>query len=88
MITSEDNPSLSFHRGTIEVSGAIHPHTHDKETETYYILSGKAEGVMGNDKGTYTDGSLFMAPPGLLHGLKNIGDEPVEIISIFTPPIK
>ncbi|MEW6410015.1 MAG: cupin domain-containing protein [Nitrospirota bacterium] len=88
MITSADNPSMSFHRGTVEVGGAILPHTHEKETETYYILSGKSEGTMGNDKGTYTFGSLFMAPPGVLHGLENIGDEPVEIVSVFTPPIK
>ncbi len=88
MITGADNPALSFHRGTIEVGGAILPHTHEKETETYYILSGKAEGTMENEKKLYTSGSLFMAPPRILHGLENAGNDPVEIISIFTPPIK
>ena len=42
VVTAENNPALSLHRGRIEAGGEILPHTHEGQTETFYILGGEA----------------------------------------------
>ena len=88
VVTAEINPALSVHRGRIEPGGEILPHTHDGQTETFYILSGSAVCTMGNKKTEVTAGQCCVAPSGVTHGLKNSGDEPVELMALFTPPLK
>ncbi|MBE0500399.1 MAG: cupin domain-containing protein [Desulfuromonadales bacterium] len=83
-----DNPNLSVHRGRIEPGGEILPHTHDGQTETFYILSGQALCTMGSSKTSVAGGQCCIAPSGVVHGLKNDGEEPVELLALFTPPLK
>jgi mannose-6-phosphate isomerase-like protein (cupin superfamily) len=88
VVTTATNPALSVHRGRIEVGGEIRPHVHDGQTETFYILSGQASCTMGEETVPFSAGSCGVAPSGVLHGLKNVGDEPVELLALFTPPLK
>jgi len=88
VVTAESNPALSVHRGRIEVGGEIFPHTHDGQTETFYILSGEALCTLGEGKVPVTSGACTVAPAGVVHGLKNTGDAPVELLALFTPPLK
>ena len=51
--------------------------------ETYYILSGKG---LYNDNGTEVEigaGDVTYCAPGEGHGLKCLGDEPVEMIALI-----
>ena len=88
VVTAASNPDLSVHRGRIEPGGEIFPHTHDGQTETFYILSGSALCTMAESRSEVQGGQCCIAPPGVLHGLKNEGDEPVELMALFTPPLK
>ena len=88
VVTAELNPALSVHRGRIEPGGEILPHTHDGQTETFYLLGGQAECTMGEKTFTVAAGSCCVAPSGVVHGLKNTAEEPVELLALFTPPLK
>lgn len=88
VVTAASNPALSVHRGRIEPGGEIFPHTHEGQTETFYILSGSAICTMGTRTTDVTAGQCCVAPSGIAHGLKNEGDEPVELMALFTPPLK
>ena len=88
VVVAADNPALSVHRGRIEPGGEIFPHTHDGQTETFYILSGQAVCTMGSELSPVTTGQCCDAPSGVVHGLKNNGNEPVELLAVFTPPLK
>ncbi|SNB47219.1 cupin domain-containing protein [Geobacter sp. DSM 9736] len=88
LIVKAEAGLLSVHRGRIEPGGEIFPHTHDVEAETFYILSGDAECTMGSDTLVFRAGNCGFAPPGVLHGLRNTGSSPVELLAIFTPPLK
>jgi len=88
VVTALENPNLSVHRGRIEVGGEIVPHPHAHQTETFYILSGTAICTLGERQYPVRAGSCCVAPPGMLHGLKNTGEEPVELLALFTPPLK
>jgi mannose-6-phosphate isomerase-like protein (cupin superfamily) len=87
-VTAELNPALSVHRGRIEAGGEIRPHCHEGQTETFYILSGEAVCTMNGIETPLTGGCCVVAPPGVKHGLKNTGEEPVELLALFTPPLK
>jgi mannose-6-phosphate isomerase-like protein (cupin superfamily) len=43
---------------------------------------------MGAEKTVVGVGSCCVAPSGVTHGLKNNGSEPVELLALFTPPLK
>lgn len=88
VVTALENPALSVHRGRIEVGGEIFPHPHEHQCETFYILSGEALCTLGTETYPVGVGHCCVAPAGTLHGLKNCGDQPVELLALFTPPLK
>jgi quercetin dioxygenase-like cupin family protein len=88
LVLAGDNPDLSLHRGRVEAGGEIRLHCHEGRTETFYLLRGEAQCTIDGQEHRCGPGSCIVAPPGLQHGLKNIGDEPVELLAIFSPPLK
>ena len=88
VVTALENPDLSVHRGRIEVGGEIVPHPHQEQTETFYVLSGDGLCTLGDQRYPVMAGSCCVAPAGMLHGLKNTGAEPLELLALFTPPLK
>ncbi len=58
-------------------------HTHTGESETYYIYSGRAE---FNDNGRIVPveaGDVTFTPAGQGHGIRCVGDEPLQIIALI-----
>ncbi len=58
-------------------------HTHEGESETYYILSGKG---LYNDNGNETEifpGSVTFTSSGNGHGMKNTGEENLNFIALI-----
>lgn len=88
LVTSVENSALSVHRGRIEVGGEIFPHPHETQTETFYVLSGEALCTINEETRSVGAGHCVVAPAGVIHGLKNTGDQPVELLALFTPPLK
>ncbi len=72
-----------FGHTTVYPGSEIGYHVHNKESETYYILSGTAE---YNDNGVKTilnAGDVAFTGTGEGHGIKAIGNEPVEMIALI-----
>lgn len=86
MVDAQTNPLATVHRVRIAVGGEIVPHIHEKSAESFFITAGRARCTMGETTTEFHAGSLGYAPMGIRHGLKNIGDEDVELVAIFTPP--
>jgi mannose-6-phosphate isomerase-like protein (cupin superfamily) len=85
-IAENDAISLLVLRLTegVWVKGHIHK-THD---ETIYVVKGTAQ-LFTNDKWVEVKpGSLHFNPKGKVHSVQNIGNEPLVVISIFTPGMK
>ncbi len=72
-----------FGHTTVYPGSTIGYHVHEKESETYYILSGTAK---FNDNGTEKivhAGDVTFTGAGEGHGIEAIGEEPVELIALI-----
>lgn len=75
--------------GSVElfrITDEVKPHQHNDENHFLYIISGKAQGVIGDVKATVEPGQLIQIPKGVPHSIKKIGKDPVIFILFSTPP--
>lgn len=82
------HPQASIMLVEVAVGGVIDPHLHQVETETAFILRGEAVLTVEEEDialKPYTGASI---PPGLTHSLRNVGQTPLEMIAIHTPPAR
>ena len=70
-------------RATFAVGEGHQFHYHDEREEFLYILQGKVEQWVGEEKRTLVAGDSVFVPPGVVHASFNIGDEPVKLLAIF-----
>lgn len=63
-------------------------HVHPNEEEIIYVLSGRGETKVGGKTYPLEPGVAVFTEPGVEHGVKTLGDEPLVLISVFSPPVK
>ena len=73
----------------LEVSAApgisVPRHTHTREDESYYVLSGELEVVVGEQAFVLKAGDTLMAPRNIPHQLRNPGGTENHFLLIFSP---
>ena len=85
-IAQDDTISLLVLRVTEGVW--VKPHFHKTHDETIYVIKGSGQ-MLVNDKWVdIKPGSLHFNPMGKIHSVKHTGNEPLVVISIFTPAMK
>jgi quercetin dioxygenase-like cupin family protein len=63
----------------------VDAHTHDNQTDTFYVLDGEAEFLLGDETIRLGPGSYVAAPPGVVHGFRVAGDGELHMLNIHTP---
>lgn len=63
-------------------------HVHAGEEEIIYIISGKGETKVGGKAYPLEPGVGIFVEPGVEHGVKTLGNEPLVLVSVFSPPVK
>jgi quercetin dioxygenase-like cupin family protein len=86
VVNAATNSLLSLQRGRIEPGGEICLHSHS-QGETVYILSGAVTCTLGSENSELGAGSCVVVPPDVPRGFKNTGDQPVELLALFTPAL-
>lgn len=80
--------NVSMGMNITEVGSMIPDHVHDESEEVLFLISGKAkiviEGVGEWEIGPET---AFYSPRGVKHRVENIGDEPLRIVWVYSPPL-
>ncbi|MGW6566503.1 cupin domain-containing protein [Streptomyces sp. NPDC054975] len=61
------------------------PHFHKAMSESFYILSGELELYDGEKWVTGREGDFLHVPVGGLHAFKNVTDEPMSMLMLFSP---
>ncbi len=85
VVVAATGAGLSLQRGRIEPGGEIVGHCHEQNL-TVYILSGDVTCYLGEEENLLGAGSCVVVGAGIVHGFKNCGDKPVEMILVFVPP--
>lgn len=80
--------NVSMGMNITEVGSMIPDHAHETSEEVLFLISGRAkiviEGVGEWEIGPET---AFYSPRGVKHRVENIGDEPLRIVWVYSPPL-
>jgi mannose-6-phosphate isomerase-like protein (cupin superfamily) len=76
-----------FNLGIVEMAPGreLEQHVHDEEDDSFYILSGEMTFLFGDDQASAPPGTFVLVPPGLRHGFRNDGAEPVRMLNVHSP---
>ena len=58
-------------------------HLHPNTEEAIFVVEGEMEFRVGNARFRASAGDCVLAPKGIGHGLKNVGDSPARMITIY-----
>lgn len=61
------------------------PHTHSREDETFYVLSGAVEFTLGGKPLRAGPGDVVFGPRGIEHQFKNYGETDAEMACLVLP---
>ena len=88
MIKIVEDDSISLYLIRMLEGDELGPHYHKTHTETEYIIRGTGL-LLINDKWVEMKaGDVHYNPTGKIHGSKNIGNEPLVVLIMFTPAMK
>jgi len=79
---SDDQLQTSF---MIWVKNSVKLHKHNHHTENIYVVKGKGEMTIGDQKFIIKKGDYFTIPKGTPHALKVLSHGPVQVVSIQSP---
>jgi len=85
--TRASHPGISLHVVRVEVGAEMTLHMHSKETETLYVTGGKGILTMGHTQAACSVGFCASIPPGTEHALRNTSDTPLDMVTVFSPPL-
>ena len=63
----------------------VEPHSHDDQVDSFYVLEGEAEFVMGDETVRLGPGSYVAAPIGVVHGFRNVGGRELRMLNVHAP---
>ena len=63
-------------------------HRHAAEEEIIYVISGRGQTKVGDKTYALEPGVAVFTEPGVEHGVKALGEEPLVLISVFSPPVR
>jgi mannose-6-phosphate isomerase-like protein (cupin superfamily) len=80
--------NLSLGMNITEVGSMIPDHVHEDSEEVLFLISGRARIVIEGE-GAWEIGpeTAFYSPVGKKHRVENIGDEPLKLVWVYTPPL-
>jgi quercetin dioxygenase-like cupin family protein len=63
------------------------PHSHDDHIDSFYVLDGEPEFVMGDKTLRLCAGSFVAAPIGVAHTFANPGSQPARLLNTHAPSV-
>jgi quercetin dioxygenase-like cupin family protein len=65
--------------------GPIEPHVHEDHADSFFILEGEVEFIIGDETRRAGPGSWVAAPPGIRHGFAIPGPKGAHFLNIHAP---
>jgi mannose-6-phosphate isomerase-like protein (cupin superfamily) len=61
------------------------PHSHDDHIDSFYVLEGEPEFLLGEENVRLGPGSFVAAPIGIVHTFSNTGPDRARLLNVHTP---
>jgi mannose-6-phosphate isomerase-like protein (cupin superfamily) len=76
-----------FNLGIIEIAAGrvLEEHVHQEEDDAFYVLSGEMTFTHEGEESLAGPGTFVLVPPGVRHGFRNDGPEPVRMLNVHAP---
>ncbi len=84
-VSEETGGEYSLYELTVPPQLGALPHIHHAENEAFYVLDGEVEFLKGERTVRAGVGEFVFIPKGVVHGFKNVGQEPARCLGIVTP---
>ena len=86
LVTGEQTGGAYFvMEALVPPGGGPPPHIHANEDETFYVVEGGCDFLLGEETITAGPGDFINIPRGAVHRFHNSGDTPATLILTFTP---
>ena len=83
-VSGQDTDGLySIIEDKLEPGFRLEPHLHRERIETFYILEGEVEFVVGDETFVASTGTVVHVPPNTPHGIK--ADTPSRLLIVCSP---
>lgn len=74
--------------GQLAPGGEASRHYHVEEVQIVYILKGEADVALGEESPRRCGpGTVVRIPKGVVHEVVTVGDEPLECLVLYAPPL-
>jgi quercetin dioxygenase-like cupin family protein len=70
---------------TLEPNGGQVPWHNQEQEEIYFVVEGKGEMCLGEERQVVNTGQAVYIPPGVFHQLTNVGDTPLRMLYCYGP---
>jgi mannose-6-phosphate isomerase-like protein (cupin superfamily) len=77
--------AFGLYRGRIEPGSQISTEIHPETSETIYVLAGRAVGFIEDQEIPLEPGQVMHVDKNVHHGIRNVGDDLLEVIVIGHP---
>lgn len=81
-------PRINFAIVRLKSGQDYRAHKHNIMEESFYVINGKIDIVVEDEKYTLIEGDFLNIPPGQEHYLFNSYSEPVKMVAVLAPYIK
>jgi quercetin dioxygenase-like cupin family protein len=84
---AETGGSFSLWEAVFPPGAGAPPHTHAREDEAFYVLSGELVIEFESEPTPHrvAPGGFFFGPRGRRHAVRNVGDEPAHVLILSAP---
>jgi mannose-6-phosphate isomerase-like protein (cupin superfamily) len=70
---------------TLEPRGGQVPWHNQEQEEVYFVVQGRGEACLGEERRVLVPGQAMYIPPRVYHQLTNVGEEPLIMIYVYAP---
>ncbi len=70
---------------TLEPKGGQVPWHNQEQEEIYFVVEGRGEMCLGEERKTLASGQAVYIPSGVFHQLTNVGDTPLKMVYCYGP---
>jgi len=86
LATGEETNNAFFQfEAIVPTGGGPPPHIHSREDESFYVVNGRLEILLGDSTYQARAGDFVFVPRGTVHRFKNLGGDPAVQLVTFVP---